>query len=143
MNMSDWIRKLEGDAAQLDAINDKAVRIAALDTNAKVVKRVFNDGNIPSKRQYKSESYKKKRAKRGFQTAYVNLTFEGTLVKDFANSITKVGPAKYVSGVKNRANVGKVDGANDRYNNPFNLTDAEKQNFTDIHKKEFISWLSK
>lgn len=143
MNINDWIRKLEGDAAKLDAINDKAVRMAALDTNAKVVKRVFVDGNIPTKRQYKSESYKKKRAQRGFQTAYVNLTFEGSLVKDFSNSITRIGQAKYVAGVKNRANVGKVDGANDRYNKPFQLTESEKQNFSDIHKKEFISWLSR
>lgn len=143
MKMQDWIKKLEGDLSKLNEVNDKAVRIAALDTNAKVVKRVFNDGNIPSKRQYKSESYKKKRAKRGFQTAFVNLTFEGTLQKDFANSITKIGQAKYAAGVKNRANVGKVDGANDRYNNPFSLTSEEKANFVDIHKKEMISWLSK
>lgn len=136
--ISDLDRQISGFAAA----NDKAVRMAALDTTAKVVKRVFMDGLLPnSKRRYQSESYKKLRAKRGFETSFVNLTFEGTLMKDFANSVTQQKEGVYVAGVKNRANVGKVDGAIDRYDNPFRLTDEEKASYAKVHQAELIRYV--
>lgn len=140
---------IDGLIAYLDEIqsglrraNDKAVRMAALDTTAKVVKRIFMDGLLPnSRRSYTNERYKEKRKKRGFETSYVNLTFEGTLQKDFANSVTPIKEGVYAAGVKNKANVGKVDGANDRYDNPFSLTQDEAKSYQEVHKKELLRYV--
>jgi len=86
----------------------------------------FNNGKA-HKTGYFS-SYKAFRANQGRRTDRVNLNLEGDLFKDFAGSLIRVAPGQYISGLRNRANVGKYQGAIKKYGRTvFQPSAKEKQ----------------
>ncbi len=143
MTAQQFTAKLQAQIRELSQANDKAVRLAALSTNALVSKRIYEMGGLKdSKRSYKSKSYVKKRASRGFETGFVNLTFEGTLKSDTENSVTQKEKGVYQAGIKNAANLGKLEGANDRYGNPFTLTSVEAKAYQESVKFEMKRFIN-
>jgi hypothetical protein len=143
MTAQQFTDKLQAQIREISQANDRAVRLAALSTNALVSKRIYEQGGLKdSQRSYKSKSYVKKRAARGFETGFVNLTFEGTLKSDTENSVTQKERGVYQAGIKNAANLGKLEGANERYGNPFTLTADEAKAYQEAVKFEMKRFIN-
>lgn len=143
MTTDQFTLKLQAQMRELSQANDRAVRLAALSTNALVSKRIYEEGGLKeTKRKYKSKAYVKKRNVRGFETAFVNLTFEGTLKSDTENSVTQKERGTYQAGIKNAANLGKLEGANKRYGNPYTLTAEEAKAYQEAVKFEMKRFIN-
>lgn len=143
MTADQFSAQLKRSIGGLNEAADKAVRMGALSTNALVSKRVYEDGFLSSqKREYKSKQYKAKRQKRGFETAFVNLTFEGTLKKDTENSVTQIKKGTYAAGIKNAANSDKLDSINRRYEKPYSLINKEAKAFTEVVNFEMKRYIN-
>lgn len=108
-------------------------------TKGKDGKTKFKNGK-PHKTGY-FKSYKSFRTAIGRQTAFIDLKLSGLLSKDFSNSLQKSGQV-WISGVKNKANVGKVEGAEDRYNNIFKLSKKERSELKRIASAEALRILN-
>lgn len=98
---------------------------------------VFKNGK-PHKTGF-FESYKAFRANQGRQTSPVNLNLTGTLFKDFASTVIRQGN-KWIVGVKNAANKGKVDGAIDKYGRKA-FDHSEKE--LEIYRNKILTCLNK
>lgn len=143
MTTQQFADKLQKQIRELSQANDRAVRLAALTANALVSKRIYEEGGLKERqREYKSKSYKVKRAKRGFETSFVNLTFEGTLKKDTENSVTQKERGVYQAGIKNSANLAKLEAANERYDNPYTLTSEEAKAYQESVKFEMKRFIN-
>ena len=104
-------------------------------TKGKTGKTKFKNGNIHKTGFFKS--YKDFRSAQGRQTGFVNLNLSGILFRDFAASLTRVNANQYQTGLKNKANIGKLEGNEDRFgNNIFKLTKSEKKELVKIITKE-------
>lgn len=87
-------------------------------------------------------SYKAFRASQGRQTSYVDLKLHGQLQSDMSNSLTRLSPAVWVTGTKNRKNSKKAEGAEKKYGNIFNLTKDEKEDLKEVLRDELLKALS-
>lgn len=108
-------------------------------TKGKEGKSKFKNGNSHKTGFFKS--YKEFRSKIGRQISFVDLKLSGQLQKDYSNSLQRSGTG-WVSGLKNKANVGKVEGAEDKYGSIFNLTNKEKKELRRILKEETLKILN-
>ena len=113
---ADFLRKK---VAELQQVNKPLLFGANACTQA-VYERAFNNGQNQQGQtfQYKSDWYKRKREKRGFETGFVDWTFEGDLKSDFANApkgsgkaeVIKVDRNEYVTGFVRDINKKKYEG---------------------------------
>ena len=94
-------------------------------TKGKTGQTVFKNGN-----QHKTgyfTSYASFRNAQGRQTSTVDLRLSGVLFRDYASSILRNGNSWFV-GVKNKENLGKLQGAIDKYGaTVFMLSAQEKE----------------
>jgi len=104
----------------------RAYFLAVSSTHAQVSQRIFEKGDLGGKKKYKSAGYKVKREKRGRQTGFVDLKFEGFMQNDFTNSLLKISDFKYQTGFKNAQNSRKADRHIKRYGDFFVLKNVER-----------------
>lgn len=102
-------------------------------TKGKTGKSKFKNGKAHKTGFFKS--YKSFKKTIGRQSNFVNLNLTGLLQRDFTNSLQKSGE-HWISGVKNKANVGKVEGAEDKYKNIFKLSKKESAELKRIASAE-------
>lgn len=103
-------------------------------TKGKTGKTVFKNG-----RKHKTgyfTSYKAFRQNQGRQTGTVDLRLSGIMFRDFAASIVRQGNI-WVVGFKNKENVGKFEGAQEKYGEVFKFTEAERKKFREVAAKCF------
>ena len=134
-----------GDGKIGDYNNSKKIYV-----NPKISPKKFTAKGKSGKTKFKNgnshktgffDSYKSFRQKIGRQTAFVDLKLSGQLQKDFTNSLQK-SSGYWISGVKNKANVGKVEGAEDKYKNIFKLTKKESSEIKRIASAEALKILN-
>ena len=134
---------LEWSLAQQEKLRKTSdvLRIAANTAHAEQVKRIFEDGKNSTGQsfKYKSEPYKKLRAKKGRETSKVNWRFTGDLQLDYSNGgqTKEISLDKRASFVKSKRSEDLVDVLDDRYSDIFSLSDSEKSLFKEIFNKEF------
>ena len=109
MTLPEYFEQLEKKIQILE--NGDFLRPIVQDTHAEHVKQLFRDGEnkFGAKDNYKDGSYKKLREKKGRQTAFVDMNFEGDLFSDFATSLQKLDGA-WVTGTKRPFNSDKISG---------------------------------
>jgi hypothetical protein len=94
-------------------------------TKGKTGKSRFKNGK-PHKTGY-FKSYSSFRQAQGRQTAVVDLRLSGMLFRDYASSLLRLDN-KWIAGVKNKENAGKINGAIKKYGaTVFKLTDSERK----------------
>lgn len=95
-------------------------------TKGKNGKSKFKDGTSHKTGYF--DSYKDFRAKIKRETGFVNLRLFGLLYSDFLSSLQKENSGKWISGLKRKTNIGKLEGAEDRYgNNIFRVSKFERK----------------
>ncbi len=137
-NSSDWARSQN---KKFRKCHDSSFRIAADTAHADQVQRIFEEGkNSGGKKigEYKSASYKRLRASRGRETAFINLRLTGKLQLDYSNgSKTKeVSVVERVAEVKSGRNAQIIDQQEKRFGKIFNLTKGERALFVETLQKE-------
>ncbi len=103
LTTKEYIRKLNSNIRELQKIN-RPLALAASTAHDIYINRIFTDGKTASGSDIKikgttktprkgaySRAYARRRQKRGRQTSFVNLVFEGLLFNNIANSLQKVG----------------------------------------------------
>jgi hypothetical protein len=94
-------------------------------TKGKTGKSRFKNGQ-PHKTGY-FKSYSSFRQAQGRQTAVVDLRLSGALFRDYASSLLRIDN-KWITGVKNKDNGGKIRGAINKYGaTVFKLSDNERK----------------
>jgi hypothetical protein len=94
---------------------------------------VFKNGK-PHKTGY-FDNYKAFRSKQGRGSNKVDLNYSGVLFRDYASSLSPNGNG-FVSGVKNNVNVGKLNGAIEKYGaGVFRLSTEELSTLTKTFTK--------
>ena len=113
----------------------------------KTGKSKFKNGK-PHQTRYFADGYKGFRNTIGRQTKFVDLSLVGDLQSDFANSPfigtllpknimpIKVNNLEYITALKRKVNKEKRMGLEEKYGPIFQLSQAEKNHFIDIVKKE-------
>lgn len=86
-------------------------------------------------------SYSAFRKAIGRQTNFIDLKLTNLLFSDYANSLRKVNPFRWVSGLKNAANFDKLDGLKKRFGPITDLSKNEKESFFNILEKELAKSL--
>lgn len=114
MKLNEYLNQLDRKIALLE--QGDWMRPIVQDAHAEHVKQIFTEGEDSSgkKEKYKPGSYKSLREKRGRQTNFVDLVFEGDLFRDYANSLIRLNGA-WVTGTKRVLNSLKIDGMIDLY----------------------------
>ena len=90
----DFAKIMDGLVADIPTIVDQAMVLGMNQADALIQGRVFNDNKDISGVSfggYRSESYKKKREKKGLQTAVVDFQFTGSLLKDVVTNTSTTG----------------------------------------------------
>lgn len=95
----------------------------------------FNNGK-KHKTGYFESGYKGFRQAIGRESNKVNLRLFGTLQSDFSNSLEKRQSGLYVTGIKNKANAGKIEGIQYKYGNVFLLQKDERKLLVTTFQKE-------
>jgi len=94
----------------------------------------YGDRTFQNGKQHKTKyfsSYKSFRSNQGRRDDVVNLNLSGLLFKDFASTVVPQGN-RVLTGVRNAANVGKVDGAINKYGEVvFKLSENELNTLTE------------
>lgn len=101
-------------------------------TKGKTGQTVFKNG-----RKHKTgyfRSYKDFRQNQGRQTGTVDLRLTGLMFRDFAASIVREGN-RWIVGFKNKENIGKYQGAQEKYGEVFKFTEAERKKFREVAAK--------
>lgn len=135
MTLNEYFDKL--DARLLELEKGDFLRPIIQDTHAEHVKQLFRDGENKNggKDKYVEGSYKKLRQKKGRQTAFVDMNFEGDLFSDFASSLQRLGKV-WVTGTKRPFNSDKINGM-------IKLYGEDKFKLKDETVKEFIQKVKK
>lgn len=100
---------------------------------------VFKNGKAHKSAYF--DSYKAFRSAIGRQVSKVNLRLSEALKIDFQTSLQRSGE-DYISGIKNDTNVGKAEGAIDRYGDIFHYTISEKKYYYSELKKDLLNFLN-
>jgi len=144
MTPQEYSVELERKLTELKAFN-RPFQLAVYSTVALVSKRVFTDGRNKegNQFQYKSKWYKQKREKRGFETAFVNWTYEGELKSDYENypkgqgaTALKVSVNEYESALVRQIDVDKYSGLSKRFGEFLEVNDEEERKFYEINELE-------
>jgi hypothetical protein len=151
----EYIKKLRGKIKEFKKF-DRPLALAASTTHADYVNRIFVSGKtsaggdiVPKKRTKGarqgaySRSYAKRRQKRGRQTSFVNLVFEGLLFQNISNSLTRQGDM-WVTGTTRKEETDKVTNLIGLYGRGvFLLSQAERKKALDVAKKEYFKIMKK
>lgn len=139
-------RRLDGFANGLGKVITESVELAGVQLNADIKGRIFSaSGTKDTKgntRRYKSKSWKKKRSKKGLQTAKVDYIFEGDLqrsVKLFDS--TNNAEIKIVG----KKNVDKARGNEDLYPSKkvFTASDEEAERAVEVFEESISEYILK
>lgn len=150
---NEYARQLQTRLQELLQYN-RPLQLAAYSCAAATSERVFTDGKNKDGRQfeYKSESYKKYRAKRGRETSFVNWQLEGDLKSDFENSPkgstqgaapVRINVNEYQSRLVRDINQKKYEGLSARFGPFLEADKQEEQLFYSITEKELALLFSK
>ena len=122
----------------------KTGAMSSLKTKKTVTKKsgaTFKNGEARKTKWF--ASYKDFRDSIGRQTSSVNLNLWGHLKNDVSTSLQKQG-TKYIIGINRQENVGKAEGAENRYGNVvFKLSEQEKADFIKFINIALINQLNK
>ena len=153
MTTQQYIEKLQRSLSGIE----KGFAVAVSTTHTQQVRRIFENGEkadgskignyVTGGNPYytkgkKYASYADYRKARGRQTGFVDLKLEGILQSDYRSSLAAEGPYKWVTGLKNAANIGKAEGAEDRYGDIFSLSQSEKDTLVNTAQYEFKKAMS-
>jgi hypothetical protein len=105
---------------------DKVLRTAALDTVALISDRIQQKGLKTDGTLIKSVysvGYAAKRAKKGYQTNFVDLTFTGDMLADY--TAVPDGTDSYVAGFRSEKSAQKAEFNEDRFGTVFQASNEE------------------
>lgn len=146
---ADQLRKALNDITRFN----RPLQLAAYSTAALISQRVFTDGvdKEGKQYQYKSEWYKKERKKRGFETRFIDWTYEADLKSDFENSPKdsdqpptpiRINVNEYQSKLVRPENIKKYEGLRVRFGDFLQANKQEEKLFYDTVEKELTLILS-
>lgn len=146
MSPTEYANQLRKKLSDLERFN-RPLQLAAYSTAAAISERVFTDGFNKEGRQfqYKSEWYKQKREKRGFETRFIDWTYEGDLKSDYENApkgsgqpatAVRINVNEYQSKLVRPINQKKYEGLSVRFGEFLQANKKEEDLFFDVVNKE-------